>query len=225
MASASDVIVEALREAITRGDLKEGETLRQDQIARMFKVSRIPVREALARLEAQGLVVTQRYRGATVASLSSEEIEEIYEFRALLEPEVIRRSVRNMQAATVELAATHCEAFAAAEDPSRWGELNRLFHYTLYQHCGRPYYLQVINAAIGRIERYQRAQLTLTDGMKRAHREHLEILTACKKRDADLAAELIRRHILGAGRSLIDFIEQQHKTPAPRKSAHAAAVI
>src|SRR5262245_57691361 len=80
MASASDVSVEALREAITRGDLKEGETLRQDQIARMFKVSRIPVREALARLEVQGLVVTQRYRGATVASLSLEEIEEIYEF-------------------------------------------------------------------------------------------------------------------------------------------------
>src|SRR5580704_18148522 len=112
MASASDVIFEALREAINSGDLAEGETLRQDQIARLFNVSRIPVREALTRLEEHGLVETQRYRGAVVTSLSPKEIAEIFEFRALLEPQVIQHSVARMSAETLDTAKAYCKAFA-----------------------------------------------------------------------------------------------------------------
>jgi DNA-binding GntR family transcriptional regulator len=71
--SAADVIFDALREAIVEGTLKDGDLLRQDQIATMFNVSRIPVREALARLEEQGLITNQRYKGAVVSSLSLDE--------------------------------------------------------------------------------------------------------------------------------------------------------
>jgi len=208
MASASDVISEALRAAITDGSLQEGELLRQDHIAKMFNVSRIPVREALTRLEEQGLVVTQRYRGAVVAALSTGEIAEIFEFRALLEPEIIRRAVAGMTPASLKLAGDFCEAFATETDPSKWGELNRRFHYSLYTDGGRPYYLQVVNAALDRIDRYLRAQLVLTDGMARARREHQAIFEACRDRDADKAAELTRLHIVGASRSLLDFLER-----------------
>ena len=72
MASASTLIFEALRRAIIEGSLAEGEPLRQDDIARRFNASRIPVREALTRLEELGLVRTQRYKGAVVSGLSSE---------------------------------------------------------------------------------------------------------------------------------------------------------
>ncbi|MFC6491677.1 GntR family transcriptional regulator [Ancylobacter dichloromethanicus] len=111
MASAADVIFDALREAIARGDIAEGQTLRQDHIARMFNVSRIPVREALTRLEEQGLVSTQRYRGAVVTTLSTEEIREIFEFRALLEPEVLRYSVERMSEDGLEAAKRFAHAF------------------------------------------------------------------------------------------------------------------
>jgi DNA-binding GntR family transcriptional regulator len=209
MASASDVIADALRDAITSGDLTEGQVLRQEDIAQMFNVSRIPVRQAFMSLESQGLLVTQRYRGAVVASLSAQEILEIYEFRALLESEVVSLAVERIDDQRLALAQTYCDQFDAVQDPSQWGELNRLFHYTLYEPCGRPYYLQVINSALGRIERYQRAQLSLTDGRRRASVEHLAILDACKRRDAEGARQLMRDHITGAGLALVNFLQRQ----------------
>ena len=161
MNSASEVIFDALRVAITRGDLAEGETLRQDRIAQMFNVSRIPVREALMRLEEQGLVTTQRYRGAVVSALSIEEIARSSNSR----PARARNPAllcRTSLARSVGACQRSCHLFATETDSSRWGDLNRDFHYSLYQDAGRPYYLQVVKTALGRVERYLRAQLVLT---------------------------------------------------------------
>lgn len=217
MASASEVIFEALREAITQGEVKEGEALRQDRIARMFNVSRIPVREALTRLEEQGLVSTQRYRGAVVSSLSVEAIEEVFEFRALIEPEVLRLAIARMSEAALARAAEFAAAFATEPDSARWGDLNRRFHYALYEDSARPYYLSTISAALDRVDRYSRIQLVVTDGMARARREHEAILAAAVARDADRAAALTRAHILAAGRSLVAFLARSRageKAPA-----------
>jgi DNA-binding GntR family transcriptional regulator len=207
-ASAADIVYEALRKAIIEGELAEGENLRQDQIASLFNTSRIPVREALSRLEQNGLITTQRYKGAVVAGLSIEEIEEIFEFRALIEAEVIRLAVPNMNTKTLDAARRHCEAFGGEANSAKWGEINRNFHYSLYEAARRPYYLQIVRASLDRIDRYLRAQLTLTDGMNRARREHQGILDACIEGNTDKAAELTRDHILGAGRALMTFLEE-----------------
>jgi DNA-binding GntR family transcriptional regulator len=207
-ASAADIVYEALRKAIIEGDLAEGENLRQDQIASMFNTSRIPVREALSRLEQNGLITTQRYKGAVVAGLSIEEIEEIFEFRALIEAEVIRLAVPRLTGKTLDAARRHCQAFDSEANSAMWGEINRNFHYSLYEAARRPYYLQIVRASLDRIDRYLRAQLTLTNGMSRARREHKGILDACIAGDADKAAELTRDHILGAGRALVTFLEE-----------------
>ncbi|MCY1127795.1 GntR family transcriptional regulator [Frigidibacter sp. RF13] len=211
MPSPADVIFEALREAIVEGELKDGETLRQDHIASLFNVSRIPVREALARLEEQGLVTTQRHKGAVVSSLSLEEIAEMFEFRALVEGEVIRHAVNVISDKTLAEAKAFAQAFAAEPDSGKWAGLNRLFHYTLYKDCGRPYHLQIISKALDKIARYLRAQLVLTHGIARARAEHEGILRAAMARDADEAAALTRAHILGASRSLIGFLQAQEK--------------
>lgn len=207
-ASAADIVYEALRKAIIEGDLAEGQNLRQDQIASMFNTSRIPVREALSRLEQNGLITTQRYKGAVVAGLSIEEIEEIFEFRALIEAEVIRLAVPRLTGKTLDAARRHCQAFDSEANSAMWGEINRNFHYSLYEAARRPYYLQIVRASLDRIDRYLRAQLTLTNGMSRARREHKGILDACIAGDADKAAELTRDHILGAGRALVTFLEE-----------------
>lgn len=208
-ASATDLIFEALREAIFTGELKAGEHLRQDALADMFNTSRIPVREALSRLEQQGLVTTERFRGTTVSSLSTDEVKEIFEFRALVEGEVIRYAVENMDDATLDMAKKHCDAFSNETDSARYGELNRLFHYTLYARSNRPYHLHVVNTSLDRIESYLRAQLVLTDGMNRARREHIGILEACVERNADLASKLTQEHILGASESLINYLKDK----------------
>lgn len=208
-ASAADIIYGALRDAIIRGQLPEGETLRQDNIAQMFNVSRIPVREALKRLEAQGLATSVRYKGVVVASMSTDEISEIFEFRALVEPRVIELAVPNLTDESLARARQYCEAFAAETRPERWGDINRQFHAALYADSGRPYYLSVVNATSDRVERYTRAQLDLTHGKERARADHQAIMDACVRRDAKGAARLTRDHILNAGKSLITFLKEK----------------
>ncbi|GGD10825.1 GntR family transcriptional regulator [Aureimonas glaciei] len=208
-ASAADLIVESLREAIVQGELRDGELLRQDQIASLFNVSRIPVREALARLEALGLVTNQRYKGAVVASLSLDEIAETFEFRALIEPEVLRLAAASMSRESLDEAARHCQAFAAETNPELWAQLNRAFHYALYRDANRPYHLQVVSSALDKVGRYLKAQLALTDGMDQARREHQAILDACLAGDGDRAAELTRAHILDASHSLVAFLQRE----------------
>ncbi len=201
-ASATSIVFDALRKAIITGDLAEGEHLRQDEIARAFNVSRIPVREALLKLEQHGLVRNQRYKGAVVSGLSLEEAEEIFEFRALLEPEVIRRAVPRMTQAVLDEARACCDAFARDTDPMRWGDHNRRLHATLYAASGLSYHLEVLHKTLDRIEPYLRAQLLLSDGIARANREHKGIVDACAAQDAERAAALTRAHILGARDSL-----------------------
>jgi DNA-binding GntR family transcriptional regulator len=209
-ASSADVIYDALRDAIIRGEIPEGEALRQDSIAQMFRVSRIPVREAMQRLEAQGLVVSERYKGVVVASLSHEQILEIFEFRAMVEPAVIEMAVPRMSEDALRQAQQFCDAFGAETDPVRWGDLNRQFHTRLYVDCDKPYYLSVVAKTNDLVERYVRLVLYLTQGMRGAVAEHQAILDACKARDAQRAAELTRNHIKGAAVTLVGYL-REHK--------------
>ncbi|WP_412049510.1 GntR family transcriptional regulator [Hoeflea sp. Naph1] len=202
-ASAASIVFDALRTAIIDGELEDGAPLRQDEIAKLFNTSRIPVREAITMLEQQGLVVTRRYKGATVAGLSPDEASEIFDFRALLEGSVIEAAVPKMSRETLQSARACLEAFSQSSDPMSWGALNRKFHYELYKDSGLSYHLQIINNALDRIDRYLRAQILMSNGMERANAEHLAILAACESGRAKDAAELTRRHILGAKTTLL----------------------
>jgi len=201
-ASAATIIFRSLRKSIIEGDLSDGEPLRQDEIARAFNTSRIPVREAIAMMEHQGLVKAIRYKGAVVACLSMQEADEIFDFRCLLEPEVIRAAVPKMTPEILSNARGFLEKFAAAQDPMEYGDLNRLFHSTLYGASGMPYHISVIENSMDRIDRHLRAQLVMTDGIERSSQEHLAILQACETGDADQAASLTYAHIHDAKVSL-----------------------
>jgi DNA-binding GntR family transcriptional regulator len=89
----SDIIAKHIREAIFTGELDEHEPIRQDDIAKLFDVSQVPVREALKRLEAEGLVEFQRNRGAVVTSITEPQIAESFEVRGMLEANALKRSV------------------------------------------------------------------------------------------------------------------------------------
>lgn len=206
--SAAAGVFEALRLAIIEGRLAEGEPLRQDEIARHFKTSRLPVREAINRLEEHGLVKTQRFKGAVVAGLSADEAAEIFDFRALLEPEIIRDAVPRMDAALLAQARADYAAFDASANPREWGLLNRTFHDGLYSASRLAYFREAASSAMDRIDRYIRAQLVLSDGMQRARCEHLMILEACEAGDAQRASDLTRAHILAAKGSLLAHFPQ-----------------
>ncbi len=200
--TASEVILRHLRGAIVSGDLAEGVPIRQDDVARLFNVSKIPVREALKRLEAEGFVAFQRNRGATVARLSEPEIVQIFEVRAILEANAIRLSVPKMTEVDFDRAGQSAEAFAREPDVSRWAALNWDFHASLYAAADRPYLIRLIRSVNDRVERYLRVQLTVSGGHATAVAEHAAILAACRAGDADRAATLVYDHIMQACQSL-----------------------
>ncbi|BCH67962.1 MULTISPECIES: GntR family transcriptional regulator [Rhizobium/Agrobacterium group] len=206
--TASNIIANHIREAIVTGEFDEGEPIRQDDVAKLFDVSKIPVREALKRLEAEGLVEFQRNRGAVVKSVSEPEIAQIFEVRAMLESNAIKLSVPRMTARTFDRAEEYCNAFAQETNVARWAELNWQFHSCLYEDADRSFLLNLIRSVNDRIERYLRIQLTLSGGTGLDDREHRQILAACRKGDADKAAELLQQHISKACESLLMHIRK-----------------
>ena len=213
--SAADLIFESLRRAVISGALKDGDALRQEELAQHFNTSRIPVREALTRLEQHGLAQIRRFHGYTVAQMSRAQIEEICRFRALVEGEIVASAVSRASEDTLALARKTCQAFAKERDPVLWGERNREFHAALYRECGLPYHLEAIHTALDKTERYLVDQLVLTSGMRRARAEHQAILEAFEARDARLAAKLTREHILGALSLFCDYMDSH---PAPERA-------
>src|ERR1700745_2145678 len=94
--SLTSAVADKLRDQIIRGEIAEGTQPRQDAIATQYQVSRIPVREALRQLDAEGLIAIVPNRGAIVPALSHEDIDELFAIRALLEPEVLKLSIPHL---------------------------------------------------------------------------------------------------------------------------------
>ena len=196
--SASEVITKHLRDAIVAGHFAEDEPVRQDDIAKLFNVSKIPVREALKRLEAEGLVVFQRNKGAVVTRISEPDLAQMFEVRILLEDKVLRLAIPNMNEATFARAERICEEFIGEDDVGRWAELNWELHACLYEPAQRPFLVSLIRSIHDKLERYLRMQMSLSEGKDLADHEHREILAACRARDIERAATLLEEHITGA---------------------------
>lgn len=201
--TSSDIIHRFIRDAIADGSLNEGEPVRQDEVARLFGVSKIPVREALKRLEAEGLVEFRRNKGAIVTPVSEPELAQIFEMRAIMESSLLRLSIPHMTEETFARAISYCDDFAGETDVARWSQLNWRFHSTLYEDARRPVFLAHIRALNERIERYLRIQLSLSKGQETADREHRQLVDLCRDRKIEEASNFLYGHIINACQSLL----------------------
>lgn len=211
----SSAVAEELRRRIVDGEFRAGFQLRQDALATEFGVSRIPVREALMQLEAEGLVKIHPHRGAIVSELSTEEVEELFALRALLEPRLLKASARRLTEedyGRLEGILQEYSAELRAKHVSRWGELNTEFHRLLYRHAGQPRTLAIVLNLLQECDRHTRLQLSLTGGMERAEVEHAELLRLCREGRIAAAGALLKTHIENAGKSLRQYIAGHHKT-------------
>jgi len=204
--SLTSAVADRLRDQIIRGEIPEGAQLRQDAIALQYGVSRIPVREALRQLDAEGLITIVPNRGAIVPALSADDAEEIFALRALLEPELLKHSIPHLTAQDFSEAARVLRKFESElrsdDRVANWGQLNWEFHSILYSRAGRSYSMAILRNVNNSGERYTRLQLYLTHGMKRANQEHHTMLELCREREISAACKLLRQHILHAGQSL-----------------------
>ncbi len=193
--SKTDMVAAMLRELIVSGQLVPGEPLRQRDLAGRFDVSATPIREALRRLEAEGLVVGDAHRGATVAKPDAGATADNYRIRAALEPLATEMATERIEdAAFAELDEINDAIRALPEGDPRYREHNSRFHFAIYQASGSPVLVSLI--------RMLWQSLPQQPAPTRSHREsadqHAAILEAVRRRDGERAGALTREHIQAA---------------------------
>jgi DNA-binding GntR family transcriptional regulator len=154
--TASDYVAEALRSAIFNGQFADGEELNQVELANHFNVSRVPVREALRRLQAEGLVSAEAHRRAVVIGLTHERIVEIFEIRGLLEGYMLEKAAPSLDAARIARLRGLCDEMDSMEDHGAWLERNREFHRVLLEASGARTAMSIVEQLTIQVERYQR---------------------------------------------------------------------
>ena len=207
-----DIVFETLREAIINQTLKPGERLMEIQLADEMGVSRTPVREAIRKLELEGLVVMVPRKGAYVAGISMKDILEVYVLRSALE--ALAASLAAARITDEELEKMERQVLKEAEET----ELNNLsgivaidttFHDLLYQAAHNQRLVQFINILQEQLQRFRAASLSKPGRSKTALDEHKKIVEALGERDARLAAKLATEHIENAENAMIFAMDKE----------------
>ncbi len=193
--TVAEQVANVLREAIADGSLAAGTALRQDDLALRFGFSRMPIRDALRQLDAEGIVQIHPTKGAHVASMDATEIREIFALRDLLESEALSLSIPALGDDKLDEAAEVLARIDAEPDVARWGVLNRTFHLALYSACGNARLLSLIEAHHNAADRYVRMLLSSLDYRGVSQAEHRDLLAACRKRDAAEAVSVLKKHL------------------------------
>lgn len=201
--SAPAMVRDGLRRAILNGDYASGAQLRQDELAERFGTSRIPVREALRQLEAEGLVTIEANKGATVTALSLQEVLELLDIRIALECRALQLAIPEMIDTDFEAAEAILQGYTGSDEPKLWGEANWAFHSTLYAPCARPKLLAMIEANYGHVDRFTRLNVSRAAGKDRPLREHWELLNYCRSGSVNKAATLLQEHIAYSQKALV----------------------
>jgi DNA-binding GntR family transcriptional regulator len=211
----SDRLVDVLRDLILSGAIEPDVAIRQDALAAELRVSKIPLREALARLEQDGLVVSQPNRGFFVRPMSPEEAEEIYALRLKLEPDAAAHACLIATEADHHKATQALALFdvdAVAHKPTV-GALNRAFHLALVQPGGNRITTNIVARLHILADRYVRKHLEPKGRVLRAEAEHHDLLDAWVKRKEARVRKVITEHLEG---TLGDLRAALRSEAAPR---------
>ncbi|MDE2111815.1 MAG: GntR family transcriptional regulator [Alphaproteobacteria bacterium] len=220
--TVADATTEQLRRMIISGELADGTALRQDALAEQFGVSRIPIREALFRLESEGLAASYPHRGYVVTALSRSEILELFELRSLLEPQLLEIAIPKMTPEHLTSAEKILTSYNVGLDNSdvlSWGEHNTRFHIALYAASERSKTLEIVRGLLVNTDRYTRLVLTLGTGVERAKEDHGGLLDLCRKRAVRQAVALTHDHI---DRARVDLLEILEREPVQQRGNQAA---
>jgi DNA-binding GntR family transcriptional regulator len=193
----SDRLVDIIRDRILSGEIPPSVPIRQDSLAAELQISKIPLREALARLEQDGLLVSHPNRGFFVRDLSTGEAEEVFALRLKIEPDAAAfacRATSEQERQEAQLALKRLVVAAAAHEPTV-GALNRAFHLALVRPGGQVVTTNVVRGLHIIADRYVRKHLEPHYRHIRAESEHQEIIDAWLKPDPRKVKKLLFAHL------------------------------
>jgi DNA-binding GntR family transcriptional regulator len=202
-------VVARLRQRILSNELAPGTRLNQAELAGELGVSRIPVRDALHQLAAEGLVRLRGRAGATVGELSIADLEELYELREAVEPLASRLATVNVGRAELLRMEEWARAMERTDDPEEWTRANRAFHALVYEQSGRPRMIALIHNLRRQIDRYQRLHLAVPQRREQLAEEHRAILEAAARRDPHAVEERTRAHLVTSHETILALLLEQ----------------
>ena len=211
----AETVADQLRLSIISGDLPPGARMRQEELAERLAVSRGPVRQALIILEREGLVRTDRWRGAIVAPLDVPLIKDLYEFRGAVERFVVEALAKrdSFNPAPLRALVESGRAAAVSGDLARLIDLDLRFHVRLYEDLGNRVLTDVMSSHWTHTRRVMAATLRLSGYSQTAWDEHAAILDAVEVHDAQLAGELAAAHMAAASARMVDIFTRELDQP------------
>lgn len=209
--SLTEHLIQSIRQDILNGEYPPDSPLRQDALAIKYDVSRIPVREALLQLEAEGLVTIIPRKGAIVTPLSMTEIDDIFSLRLLLEVRLYKESAPKLSTSDLENAIDLNHQYQQAieqKERNLLGILNANLHMALYVKANMPKTQQILFSLLQTSERYTRIQLHTESALTESINEHAELLTLTKNGQFEKGAKLLTSHIETVWRGLIKVLKE-----------------
>lgn len=195
-----------LKDAIMSNRLLPGKPISELAVAGELKMSRSPIREALRRLETEGLVVSYPSRGAFVSSLSPYDVEEIYDLRMLLELWAVERSIQHIPEAVLDELETLFVQTAGGGDWETRHLADRKLHGAIIEAAGSKRLLEFTDMLNTQIERIRRVSAMDQNRSRHSYDEHMEILKYLKKRDLEHAKEALSRHLRNVADSAAEMM-------------------
>lgn len=204
---ARGAIEERLRSAILDGRLPPGTAIRQQELATLYGVSRMPVREALRQLEAQSLLNVEMHKGAVVAPLIGEDAVDTYALRILLESEALRQSIPLLDASDIASARGFIQQLENETSHAEIGRLNRLFHMALYSKAPNKKLLGLIENELNEEERFLRFHLSSMGLGKLTQDDHNALVDAASDKLVDDAVAVLEQHLNGGARVIRNYLD------------------
>jgi DNA-binding GntR family transcriptional regulator len=201
--TTSSAVTQLLRQSLDRGRWASGAPLRQEEIAAEFGVSRVPVREALFQLQAEGLVEMVPNKGMYVRTVSEADLRELFRLRCLIESDVLAEAVPLHDAASINRLETVQAALDKAKSVADWLAGDREFHEALYAPAQRPESMAMVRRLRFLVDRFYFGRMKPSTRAQGWHEEHHALIRAVKRRDAKAAARVLQAHLAQTERSAV----------------------
>ena len=200
-----DEIATALRRAFRERLIPPGQALNQDELARLYGVSRIPLREALRTLVGEGLIIMRPGLGAVVTELNVDEVHELYGLRLQLEPPLASDIIGHLGRRDLDDLARLVEAMRAldVQQSEEWSNLNYRFHRRLYELSGRRHAVRLVVQVLNLVEPYARVHAHVLGSRPRMQQERIDMLQAARGGDENALTILIEQSIRSARAELV----------------------
>ena len=210
--SLGEHVFDSLKQAIIRGNMSSGEWLVESHIADTLGISRTPVREAIHKLEREGLIERQPRGGFTVLGLTRDDIEETFGIRAVLEGYAARLAAikhHKKELAPLENKIEEFENYLAQKQQAELTRINTEFHDLLYALSKSPKLVHMINGLRDQIFRFRQMILKESKMAKISNEDHKQMLAFIRKRDADGVEALVRGHIIRGQEMVLEAYDKQ----------------